>query len=401
MLYSAGEPMIGQGFSVPQDVSFPQNMEVKVNHTEDVKWNHKGLKNKPGSAQPGDLTAFVRKQPGFTNNVGVMYALTSKRFYMNVLLVKRATPEDLTKVLQKKPVISKNRVVRESEHIDSIGSSEADFVQVLAKAADPDIEATSTNMSLKDPISMLRMTMPVRSNVCAHNQCFDAFTFLDMQQQGPTWTCPICSKPVTFTSLHIDEYVQDILQGAPNLDQVTLDPDGSWRPVVEQNDNRGTKRPYDDDDEDSDDLIELSDYRPIGLKAEPPATPFSFGQTPPQFSPAPGSTTRNGAGSKRRSEVIDLTLSDGDDEPPAKRPHIQPSMSTPSLQSQVSNGFRTSSMTPNGMAPFTLPTNSTMTRSAETSHGLSQPPRPPSRAQPPPSMFEDAYWQGTTNSFGS
>lgn len=106
--------MMGQGLT-KSDVAFPQNMEVKVNNTEEVKWNHKGLKNKPGSAQPGDLTAFLRKVPNFTNEISIMYALTTKRFYMNILLVKRSTPEELTNELKTRAVISKSRVIAESK----------------------------------------------------------------------------------------------------------------------------------------------------------------------------------------------------------------------------------------------------------------------------------------------
>lgn len=262
---------------------------------------------------------------------------------------------------------------------------------VRAKAADPDIEATSTNMSLKDPISMLRMTVPIRSDVCTHNQCFDAFTFLDMQQQGPTWTCPICSKPVQFRSLHVDEYVQDILQKAPMLDQVTLDPDGTWRPVVEKSDsqNGAIKHEYDDD---SDDLVEISDYRPNGLKAETPVTPFSFGTTPSGYSPAPGLGPRvngsGGAGSKRRSEVIDLTLSDEDEgPPPAKRPHYGQSTTSSGYMSRMSNGYNPTNVTPsmiapNGIQSFTLLTN-TSSRPPTSSYDSQQPTRQSSFQQQP------------------
>lgn len=113
MLYSASEPLLGHNFG-NADVSFPQNMEVKVNGVEDVKWNHKGLKNKPGSAQPGDVTSFIRKLPNYQNDIGIMYALTGRKFYMNVMLVRRSNPEELTNKLKARPTISKSRVIRES-----------------------------------------------------------------------------------------------------------------------------------------------------------------------------------------------------------------------------------------------------------------------------------------------
>jgi len=61
----------------PSDISFPQQLEVKVNENE-VKANFKGVKNKPGSTRPADITALVTKQPQFSNRVLITYALTQK-----------------------------------------------------------------------------------------------------------------------------------------------------------------------------------------------------------------------------------------------------------------------------------------------------------------------------------
>ena len=81
-------------------------------------------------------------------------------------------------------------------------------ISVMSKVKDPDIVATSSVMSLKDPVSYLRIQLPCRSNVCSHNQCFDATSFLQLQEQAPTWSCPICSKTVAFGSLAVDQYVK-------------------------------------------------------------------------------------------------------------------------------------------------------------------------------------------------
>jgi E3 SUMO-protein ligase PIAS1 len=58
------------------DVAFPQQFEVKINNDE-VRANYKGLKNKPGSTRPADLTDYVRKSPAnYPNSVQITYALT-------------------------------------------------------------------------------------------------------------------------------------------------------------------------------------------------------------------------------------------------------------------------------------------------------------------------------------
>lgn len=66
--------------------------------------------------------------------------------------------------------------------------------------------ATSLVLSLKCPLSCVRLKLPCRSLRCdAHIQCFDAESYLLLQQQGPQWLCPICNKPAFFGELVVDE----------------------------------------------------------------------------------------------------------------------------------------------------------------------------------------------------
>ena len=60
------------------DVAFPYQVELKVNRDE-VKANLRGLKNKPGTTRPADITDYLRvKPPGYLNEVVLTYALTHK-----------------------------------------------------------------------------------------------------------------------------------------------------------------------------------------------------------------------------------------------------------------------------------------------------------------------------------
>jgi E3 SUMO-protein ligase PIAS1 len=62
----------------PTDISFPHQVELKCN-TNEVKANLRGLKNKPGSTRPADITSFIKKKiPGYQNVLEMVYALTSK-----------------------------------------------------------------------------------------------------------------------------------------------------------------------------------------------------------------------------------------------------------------------------------------------------------------------------------
>ncbi|KAL5896824.1 E3 SUMO-protein ligase pli1 [Pyricularia oryzae] len=61
-----------------QDIAFPYQSDLKVNGG-DVKANLRGLKNKPGSTRPVDITDQLRLRPaGYINNVEFTYALTDK-----------------------------------------------------------------------------------------------------------------------------------------------------------------------------------------------------------------------------------------------------------------------------------------------------------------------------------
>ena len=75
MVYCACET--GLSAFTMSDIQFPHQVELKVN-LDDVKANLRGLKNKPGSTRPADITDYLRKKPGYVNNVVMTYALTQK-----------------------------------------------------------------------------------------------------------------------------------------------------------------------------------------------------------------------------------------------------------------------------------------------------------------------------------
>jgi E3 SUMO-protein ligase PIAS1 len=64
-----------------QDIAFPHQSELKVNG-EDVRANLRGLKNKPGSTRPVDITNYLRcKHANYLNQINFTYALTNKVSY--------------------------------------------------------------------------------------------------------------------------------------------------------------------------------------------------------------------------------------------------------------------------------------------------------------------------------
>lgn len=85
-----------------------------------------------------------------------------------------------------------------------IGCVLIDSVRVTT-AQDADILHGPETLTLKDPISMTRIALPCKSAYCHHFACFDALTFLTLNEQTPTWTCPICNRLVgTDDNLFLD-----------------------------------------------------------------------------------------------------------------------------------------------------------------------------------------------------
>ena len=88
MVYCASEPIHPY---TKVDITFPNQMEIKINGDE-VKANLRGLKNKPGTTRPADITKMLRTKPvGYQNTMHVVYALTNK--VSNTLYMRFSTEE--------------------------------------------------------------------------------------------------------------------------------------------------------------------------------------------------------------------------------------------------------------------------------------------------------------------
>jgi E3 SUMO-protein ligase PIAS1 len=75
MVYCAADTGLNQ--YTKSDIAFPHQVELKAN-LDEVKANLRGLKNKPGTTRPADVTQYIRKKPGYPNNIVLTYALTQK-----------------------------------------------------------------------------------------------------------------------------------------------------------------------------------------------------------------------------------------------------------------------------------------------------------------------------------
>jgi len=145
-----------------------------------------------------------------------------------VFLAEKLTCEELIEKLRKRPF----RTIETSK----------EFIKNCMDSED-DIIVDTLVVSLKDPSTTIRMTLPARGVECNHIQCFDAMQFLKMNEHLQTWKCPICRGKVRFENIEIDGYFLNIIQSSilsEECEKVTLFKDGTWienKPYNNRNNN--------------------------------------------------------------------------------------------------------------------------------------------------------------------
>ncbi|CAO3570510.1 unnamed protein product [Mortierella alpina] len=194
-------------------MEFPHVCEIKVNGKV-LEANLRGMKNKPGTVSPANITKLCKLEPADYNKVEFIYANSTKRYYASMHLVKKISVESIVAEIERGKFLSKEKML-----------------QLIAdRNKDDDIMATSSTLSLKCPLGFQRITVPCRSSYCHHLQCFDAYTFFNLNEQTPTWTCPVCSRIMhSWEEIVVDGYFKDILNVTPkSLENITVQADGTW-----------------------------------------------------------------------------------------------------------------------------------------------------------------------------
>ncbi|KAF9576621.1 SUMO ligase siz1 [Mortierella alpina] len=175
-------------------MEFPHVCEIKVNGKV-LEANLRGMKNKPGTVSPANITKLCKLEPADYNKVEFIYANSTKRYYASMHLVKKISVESIVAEIERGKFLSKEKMLRLIED----------------RNKDDDIMATSSTLSLKCP-------------------CFDAYTFFNLNEQTPTWTCPVCSRIMhSWEEIVVDGYFKDILKLTPkSLENITVQADGTW-----------------------------------------------------------------------------------------------------------------------------------------------------------------------------
>ncbi|OON19526.1 MIZ/SP-RING zinc finger [Opisthorchis viverrini] len=135
----------------------------------------------------------------------------------------------------------------------------------MRDAVDDDDDLVMPNtlpVQLLCPLSKCRIEVPVRGRHCSHVQCYDATTYLIINERKPSWNCPVCDKKVYYEDLMIDGLFLEVLNSkcTQDMDEVVFHEDGSWS--VSENSSRVPKSSCPED-------IRSSESQPTGRGNSP------------------------------------------------------------------------------------------------------------------------------------
>ncbi|KAI0788482.1 PINIT domain-containing protein [Abortiporus biennis] len=340
-------------------IEFPPTCEVRVN-TIQLTANLKGMKKKPGTAPPPDLGKAVRLTNGAVNRVEMVYVNSQQpslgkacfqgidihKYYLVVMLVEVTSVDQLIDRLKKGKYKTSNEILTK---------------MLQNQNEEDDIVAGHQKMSLKCPLSYVRIAIPCRSSLCVHSQCFDAFSWYSVMEQTTTWMCPVCEKVLNVDDLIIDGFFDEILKATPeDIEDVIVEADGLWhtsdnlygsvawkdahppisdkdptQPRVKERSPTPVKAPSQDINGKGKSLPSNAEIVILDSDDEDEEE----GQVKRELSPTTDGSQRTGRMSgnpsfnsiatgparTQESDVIDLTLDSDDEEPPSQsRPRLPP-----------------------------------------------------------------------------
>ncbi|KAJ1024376.1 hypothetical protein NDA18_004544 [Ustilago nuda] len=199
----------------PATIEFPLTCEARVNN-HPLSINLRGSKKNIGRVPPPNLNKDnnLVLLAGRPNRIDLTYTNAPKRHVLVAAICQVTSVDTLVERVRTKQFRSKEDLLS----------------RMRREAADDDIEQGAATMSLKCPFSYMRIKTPSRSQHCSHVQCFGAESFFSVNEQTPSWECPICHRTIKTEDLIMDGFVADILKRVPqDQESVIVEPDGSWR----------------------------------------------------------------------------------------------------------------------------------------------------------------------------
>jgi len=267
-------PLTAETSNVEISDEFPPSVVVHVNGKQ-VPLPNPIPTNKPGvepkrPPKPVNITPHCKLSPILPNAINIKWASEyNKTWVVGIWLVMKLTSDDLLDRLKKKG--TRDPAYTKALIIEKLNDNDAD------------VATTSLKVTVSCPLGKMRMRVPCRPQTCSHLQCFDAATFLQMNERKPTWNCPVCDSKANYSDLLIDGYFQEVLESKElpeDENDIILEADGSWKQVPKEEDKEAAAVAAKQKAEEKEvDCIDLSDDDEGTLPPRPP--PSSMDGNPP------------------------------------------------------------------------------------------------------------------------
>ncbi|CAG8638819.1 2335_t:CDS:2, partial [Paraglomus occultum] len=200
---------------------FLNRMEVKLEKkTKTPVPNRQGQFTYTGRDRPADLRPYLREG----ENLMCLEQTTcccSYRFSVEILL--RESEDLILHYVRRKHLSEQDGIT----NVDRLLSGGLD---------DDDIEVRQEviKVSMKCPLSLLRIKEPVKGAKCRHVACFDLSSYLAVNRANQTWRCPDCHNKVYANDLRVDKFFMKLLKEVPDkVETVELGLNGTWKPVAD------------------------------------------------------------------------------------------------------------------------------------------------------------------------
>ncbi|CAI5999655.1 unnamed protein product [Closterium sp. NIES-65] len=147
-------------------------------------------------------------------------------------------PPEVLKMMRTEKGIKQLEVTMQER---KVRASEEVVAQMISNSAaqlrEGGVETEAFVLSLKCPLSLTRIKVPVRGKKCSHESTFDLASYLRLNQGlaknvKRAWRCPVCYQQLLWSELFLDGFMQKILdETSDEVDEVEVFPDGRWRVV--------------------------------------------------------------------------------------------------------------------------------------------------------------------------
>eukprot|EP00191_Tetraselmis_sp_GSL018_P003780 CAMPEP_0177597016 /NCGR_PEP_ID=MMETSP0419_2-20121207/11466_1 /TAXON_ID=582737 /ORGANISM="Tetraselmis sp., Strain GSL018" /LENGTH=857 /DNA_ID=CAMNT_0019089117 /DNA_START=251 /DNA_END=2821 /DNA_ORIENTATION=- len=222
------------GDETPFRFHWPLNTQLRINQIPYRVYN-RGPSTKLG-ANGRDTTFSVGLYCVVGRNTVLLNAADKRQFVLMLALVRRRTLKDVQSMMAPTESLG-DAVARVRQAVCGTGGDDDD----------DDIVTLSTVLSLKCPLTGLRVQRPARFRNVSGLSVFDLEAFLNMAHRTGKWQCPQTMKNSTVENLQVDAYVERVLAAVKDtpVAEIELSPEGLWRPA-------GSTRPFIDVTDDAD-----------------------------------------------------------------------------------------------------------------------------------------------------